>query len=380
MGVREENGPSQIPWYSHALVVASTSIVLGLIWDISWHTTIGRDAFWTPAHVAVYLGGVLAGVSCGYLVLRTTLAPSAGYDPASSVKVWGLRGPLGAWVAIWGAFAMITSAPYDDWWHNAYGLDVKILSPPHIVLVVGMMAIVFGALLLILVRQNRGEPGGRWWRAMVVYCSGLLTTLVALLLYQNLAANRQHGSIFYFLCVAAFPPVLIALGRASHLRWPATAVAAAYSGIMLFMGWLLPLFPATPKLAPVNNPVDHMVPIGFPLLLVVPALVLDLLLRQADRRSDWITAAAMALSFVLLFFVLQWTFSEFLLTPAARNPVFMGGRTFSYAAMPGSWRHEYWDDARNRVTVPTLVMVLVLGYVSARLGLLCGNALRRVVR
>ncbi len=28
---------------------------------------------------------------------------------------------------------MITSAPFDDWWHNAYGLDVKILSPPHVV-------------------------------------------------------------------------------------------------------------------------------------------------------------------------------------------------------------------------------------------------------
>jgi hypothetical protein len=380
MGETADHRPSHIPWYSHALVVASTSIVLGLIWDISWHTTIGRDAFWTPAHVAVYLGGVLAGVSCGYLVLRTTFAPSLRYDPASSVRVWRMRGPLGAWVAIWGAFAMITSAPYDDWWHNAYGLDVKILSPPHIVLVVGMMAIVLGALLLILVRQNRGEPGGRWWRAMLVYCSGLLTTLTALLLYQNLAVNRQHGSIFYFLCVAAFPPVLIALGRASHLRWPATAVAASYSGIMLFMGWLLQLFPATPKLAPVHNPVDHMVPIGFPLLLVVPALVLDLLLRNADRRSDWLTAAAMALSFVLLFFALQWTFSEFLLSPPSRNAFFMGGKTFSYAAVPGSWRHEYWDDHKHPVTLLTLLVALVLACVSTRLGLLCGKALRQVVR
>ena len=47
------------------------------------------------------------------------------------VRFWGFRAPLGAWVAIWGAFAMLTSAPFDDWWHNAYGLDVKVLSPPH---------------------------------------------------------------------------------------------------------------------------------------------------------------------------------------------------------------------------------------------------------
>ena len=46
-----------------------------------------------------------------------------------------------AWVAIWGAIAMLTSAPFDDWWHNAYGLDVKIVSPPHMVLAAGIVAV-----------------------------------------------------------------------------------------------------------------------------------------------------------------------------------------------------------------------------------------------
>lgn len=27
---------------------------------------------------------------------------------------------------------MITSAPFDKWWHNAYGLDTKVVSPPHV--------------------------------------------------------------------------------------------------------------------------------------------------------------------------------------------------------------------------------------------------------
>jgi len=151
---------SAIPWHCHALVFASTSIIAGLIWDISWHTTIGRDTFWTPAHMAIYLGGVLAGLSCGFLVLKTTLAGTPE-ERAASVRVWGMRGPLGAWFAIWGAFAMITSAPFDDWWHNAYGLDVMILSPPHVVLALGMFGVMSGALLLVLARQNRGEAGGR---------------------------------------------------------------------------------------------------------------------------------------------------------------------------------------------------------------------------
>ncbi|HET6346843.1 MAG TPA: hypothetical protein VFH51_18055, partial [Myxococcota bacterium] len=129
-----------VPWYLTAMLAGSTSIIVGLLWDISWHMTIGRDTFWTPAHMAIYLGGVLAGLSCGWLALKTTFAGTEA-ERGAAVRFWGFRAPLGAWVAVWGAIAMLTSAPFDDWWHNAYGLDVEILSPPHSVLGAGMIAI-----------------------------------------------------------------------------------------------------------------------------------------------------------------------------------------------------------------------------------------------
>ncbi len=56
-----------------------------------------------------------------------------------SVKVLGFRGPLGAFIVLWGGIAMLTSAPFDNWWHNAYGLDVTVVSPPHILLMTGMV-------------------------------------------------------------------------------------------------------------------------------------------------------------------------------------------------------------------------------------------------
>src|SRR2546430_2209322 len=124
---------TQLPWYVYAALFASGAVVLGIMWDISWHRTIGRDTFWTPAHLLVYLGGIVAGVSCGYVVLKTTFAGTK-QEQNRSVSFWGFKGPFGAWVAIWGTIAMLTSAPFDNWWHNAYGLDVKVLSPPHIVL------------------------------------------------------------------------------------------------------------------------------------------------------------------------------------------------------------------------------------------------------
>src|SRR5207253_8500467 len=121
---------SGLPWYVAAVMIAATSAVVGVMWDISWHRSIGRDTFWTPAHLAIYLGGVLAGAACGWLVLRTTFSATVE-EQAAGVTFWGFRGPLGAWVAIWGALAMLASGPFDNWWHNAYGLDVKVRSEEH---------------------------------------------------------------------------------------------------------------------------------------------------------------------------------------------------------------------------------------------------------
>jgi hypothetical protein len=109
---------NSIPWYIWCAVLAVTSAVVGANWDISWHMSIGRDTFWTPAHMAIYLCGVLAGVAFGYLILSTTFSKSSALAPAS-VHIWGFRAPLGAFIASWGGIAMLTSAPFDNWWHDA---------------------------------------------------------------------------------------------------------------------------------------------------------------------------------------------------------------------------------------------------------------------
>jgi hypothetical protein len=143
---------------------------------------------------------------------------------------------------------------------------------------------------------------------------------------------------------------------------------------------VLQLFPATPKLAPIYNPVDHMVPMGFPLLLVVPALAFDLLVKRMRERNDWLLAGAMAVAFVATFFVTQWFFSEFLLSAAADNAVFMGGRTWSYGDRLGAWTHEFWDPEQQPLTLLTGALFLALAFVSARLGLSRGRWMREVVR
>ena len=370
-----------VPWYVTAALVASTSALVGVLWDISWHRSIGRDTFWTPAHLAIYLGGVLAGVSCGWLVLKTTFAGTPD-ERAAGVSFWGFRGPLGAWVCIWGAIAMIASAPFDNWWHNAYGLDVKVLSPPHTILALGFTGIQLGALLLVLSLQNRDptNAGRRTYGVLLAYGAAILLQNVAIMGIEQVGfANLGHNGLYYKVAAGAFPVLLMAVARAARLPWPATTAAAFYMALSLVAIWILQLFPATPKLAPVFNPVTHMVAPPFPLLLVAPAAALDLLMRRVGPGRDWQLSVAAGLAFLAVFLGVQWFFTEFLLSSHARN-FFFGVDQWDYSSRLGPWRYQFWRIQGDPVTPQGLAIAAGLAAASARIGLWWGNWMARVQR
>jgi len=152
--------PENLPLSVCVALAGLACLPIGLLWDISHHSTIGRDSFWTPAHIVIQLGGMVPALLFAGIALKTTFRGTQHARDAS-VSFWGLRAPLGVWVTIWGALAMMTSAPFDDWWHNRYGLDVKIVSPPHAVLGLGMFAVGMGVLLFVFSSQNRARSGRR---------------------------------------------------------------------------------------------------------------------------------------------------------------------------------------------------------------------------
>ena len=104
---------------------------------------------------------MLAGISSALPDLSTARSARTAALRDVSVRIWGLRGPLGAFISAWGGVAMLVSAPFDDWWHNAYGLDVKIISPPHMVLAAGFFGIEFGTIMLLLAFMNRAGDAER---------------------------------------------------------------------------------------------------------------------------------------------------------------------------------------------------------------------------
>jgi hypothetical protein len=157
-------------------------------------------------------------------------------------------------------------------------------------------------------------------------------------------------------------------------------------GILLVTIWVLQLIPAEPRLAPIYNRVDHMVPLAFPLVLIAPAVVLDWLHARLRTSSDWVMAAVMGAGFVLIMLVVHWPFADFMLSPAARNFVFAADR-WPFMYPPTGWRHEFWTVDRNAdgswagVTFAIgLGIAFLFATVSARIGLAWGDFTRRVLR
>jgi hypothetical protein len=311
-------GTTDFAWHAYAVVFAAAMVIIGLLWDISWHMSIGRDTFWTPAHLLIQGGGLIAGLGSGYLALHTTFRGTAA-ERASAVSFWGFRAPLGAWVCVLGCGAMLTSAPFDDWWHNAYGLDVRIVSPPHILLGLGMLGIVLGALLRTLALQN-GPDAQRRARASMLFAvsSGLLLIILDVFLFESSHPTRQHLGAFYSVLSRSLPMLLVAVAVAGRRRWPATTAAAVFMGVLAATSWTLMLFRATPKLGPILQPITHYVPLDFPLLLIVPAFAIDLAWRRL-REHDiaglriWLAAPVLGIVFVVALVAAQWPYSSFVL-------------------------------------------------------------------
>src|SRR5579862_5443147 len=214
-----ESRKSNIPWYLWCAALAVTSVTIGAHWDVSWHRSIGRDTFWTPAHLAIYACGVLAGICCGYLILNTTFRRSPELL-ASSVSVFGFRAPLGAFLAAWGGVAMLTSAPFDNWWHNAYGLDVKIISPPHTLLMLGIFAVDIGAFFLIAAAMNRADgvllKKLQW---LLLYLGGLMVVLTMFFRMEYTWDIRLHTAAAYISVAIGLPTYLAMFWECSRQRW-----------------------------------------------------------------------------------------------------------------------------------------------------------------
>jgi hypothetical protein len=375
---------SSIPWYIWTGVIAITSSSIGGAWDVSWHRSIGRDTFWTPAHMAIYACGVLAGIICSWLIVKSTVLRDPELS-AASVNVFGLRAPLGIFLAGWGCVAVLTSAPFDNWWHNAYGLDVKIVSPPHALLILGLRGISTGVMFLILAAMNRAaekdETTFKRLQMLLLYVGGLAVVGQMFFVQEYTWDVKLHQAAAYIAMGIGLPVIFAALSWASRSRWAATSMAAVYTVFLIGEILILPLFPAQPKLGPVYNPVTHMIPAKFPILIVVPALALDLLWQRVKNWKPWQIALVSGVVFIVALTAVEWPFANFLMTDASKNR-FFGTIYFDYNSRPmGMDRLRQWLQPDDGVALfAGLARAAVYASISTWIGLQFGRWMRGVQR
>ncbi|HEX5892093.1 MAG TPA: hypothetical protein VFY41_04455, partial [Nitrososphaeraceae archaeon] len=147
-------------------------------WDIIWHGITDVETFFTPPHTVLYSGvvltigsvfiGIIQYVRLGGIngekdrkheqqeaqidkpgeltttnksLLSSSFVTSLHYFIQSLIKI-----PYPIKLVAIGTIIEIFSGGFDSWWHYNFGFD-GLLSPPHLLLTIGMLTSVYGALM-----------------------------------------------------------------------------------------------------------------------------------------------------------------------------------------------------------------------------------------
>jgi hypothetical protein len=216
---------------------------------------------------------------------------------------------------------------------------------------------------------------------LLVYVGGLAIVGQMFFVQEYTWDVKLHQAAAYIAMGIGLPVIFAALSWASRWRWAATSMAAVYTVFVIGEILILPLFPAQPKLGPVYNPVTHMIPAKFPILIVVPALALDLLWQRVKNWKPWQIALVSGVVFIVVLAAVEWPFANFLMTDASKNR-FFGTIYFDYNSRPmGMDRLRQWFQPDDGVALfAGLARAAVYASLSTWIGLQFGRWMRGVQR
>ncbi len=225
----------------------------GLAWDRNWHDLVGRDRFWIPPHIMMYsgLGGV--GVVALILILVDSFRyqrGKSGVDDSSTANVfWLFHAPLGYIMVGFGAFVDLLAAPFDNYWHQLYGIDVTLWSPFHLMGTFGGVLAGLGAVYIFASEasnERQAEPPGRRllgfngpeWGLMILLASFIELALPSLTAFTLLPVGPVQILLYPLVLIAALCYSLC--GGVQTMRRP--AVASITIAILWIESYLTQLF------------------------------------------------------------------------------------------------------------------------------------------
>jgi hypothetical protein len=111
-------------------------------WDIIWHGVVNVESFFTPPHTVLYSGVGLSLITTVVGLIVSIRQKTSLRCPFSIYR--NIPNPLKL-IAL-GCLVEVFSGQFDNWWHTNFGFD-GLLSPPHLMLISGMLISIIGALV-----------------------------------------------------------------------------------------------------------------------------------------------------------------------------------------------------------------------------------------
>lgn len=201
------------------IVVAAFGMtaIVATYWDEAFHTDVGRDSGWSPPHLLLYGSVAVVGlVVAGWALVSLNAVRSL--DPR--------RHSLGLVAATLGALGALAAAPIDAFWHEAYGRDAVLWSPPHVLVVFAGTSLALG----VLADLPRHAVVARVLVGVVVVAN--LTSLV----FEYETDVPQFSELLYLPVLLAVECALVwTIARGVPVRHAFLYVTAAYVGLRLLV-------------------------------------------------------------------------------------------------------------------------------------------------
>lgn len=310
-------------------VISSLGILVAIsggTWDVTNHLLNRPETFFSPPHAALYSGAGAALVGA-IIVMSASRAAKRTSWPAKLVLV--------------GISLLLAAGPIDFMWHSAFGLD-GLLSPPHSVLVSGMVASSVAAAVGI----STSHP--RFGRKAL----SLSLVLVALLPVWISAAGAIHMFSLPFSKTGFFNfnPEPRAGAIVATLGFPLVTAAVVVAASALFgrrfgavtvIGASFILVGALTSILP-NDALWPTIP--FYVSALIPLVCADIVMSRWKSRHSVLVAGAIAgLAFVILYFpLITHTYEEAMqnrnVWPSLTAPIYFDilGTVFSLVAVPAA--------------------------------------------
>jgi hypothetical protein len=208
---------TRIPgWAGVAIGMALYGLLVagqGFYSDVSWHIALGRDEeLFTAPHAGILLGLVMI---LGGAVLGTLVAT---FERVDGVAVGALRVPHSL-VPMWAlGLGAVAGFPLDEVWHRAYGVDVTMWSPTHMLMILGATFTGMAA-WLVLGGSGVRPTDGPWGRGAHLVCGWLTVQGLLAPLGEFTFGVPQFNLLFAPILVSMAAGLGLLAFRLVHGRW-----------------------------------------------------------------------------------------------------------------------------------------------------------------